>query len=111
MLTICDLTVSEAERAWYLSDNAKTIQHGAGVDRVAAGVIGSCFLDNLASVAWFGAATQLHVGRIETMSEGQLLADAAGILTPDEVALLLASPRPWSDHRHYALNLLALVTG
>jgi hypothetical protein len=45
------------------------------------------------------------------MSEGQLLADAAGILTPDEVALLLASPRPWSDHRHYALNLLALVTG
>jgi len=34
-----------------------------------------------------------------------------GILTPEEVARLLASPRPWADYRHYALNLFALTTG
>jgi integrase len=34
-----------------------------------------------------------------------------GILTPAEVALLLSSPRPWADYKHYALNLFALTTG
>ena len=34
-----------------------------------------------------------------------------GILTPAEVAQLLAGPELWADYRHYALNLLALTTG
>ena len=34
-----------------------------------------------------------------------------GILTPDETRRLLASPEPWANNRHYALNMLALITG
>lgn len=34
-----------------------------------------------------------------------------GILTPVEVARLLAGPEIWTDFRHYAINLFALTTG
>ncbi len=34
-----------------------------------------------------------------------------GILTVEEVTRLLASPAPWTDYRHYAINLLAATTG
>lgn len=34
-----------------------------------------------------------------------------GILTPEEVASLLRDTSIWDDHRHYAINLLAVTTG
>lgn len=33
------------------------------------------------------------------------------ILSPSEVGRLLATPKPWNDFRHYAINVLAATTG
>jgi integrase len=67
-----------------------------------------CFrsiLDGAVSLGYIGDNPAANVKPVRAVPR------ARGVLTDDEVRRLLRWPGPWTDYRHYAINLTAFTTG